>query len=89
MDFYFAAIERGEKPTVGRFSLPQVLGEPGPAALMRTENSSNPDIRWIHLPFNSMKYTKVILAEHFVKALSDLEIGSDCSRVQRHRLLRS
>jgi hypothetical protein len=61
VDFHFKDLQKnGNTPIVGRFPVDRILRDPGPKELMTREKmSSNPDIRWVHLPFNSMIYAQV------------------------------
>ncbi|KAF2452604.1 hypothetical protein BDY21DRAFT_358573 [Lineolata rhizophorae] len=62
VDFHFPRVQAGNDLVVGRFPIRNVITE-GPKALMATERASlNPDLRWVHIPFNSMQYAEATIA---------------------------
>ena len=64
VDFHFEAIERNNPPFIGRFPVEEII-QPGPKELMRELKEKEgmtveePDLRWVHLPFNSMQHAEV------------------------------
>jgi len=62
IDFHFRDIAAGKPVVINRSSVEDVAYNIGPTAIMKDEQGSiNPDLRWIHMPFNSMVHTEVLL----------------------------
>lgn len=62
VDFSFPRIRAGHLPVVERPTMDELLYTHGPARLMRERHdSTNPSLRWVHLPCNSMQYAEALM----------------------------
>jgi hypothetical protein len=93
LDFHRHVPEGGGEAVYGRFDIQEILDKPGPTALMNEVKrrlnkpgvDAHPDLRWIHIPFNSMLY-----AEKVIKHVCEEHgLDRDATKATQHAILRA